>query len=101
MAHDLKGAAVVRSTAMSSAALSVSGLRTSFRNRNRWIEVVQGVSFDVGKRETVALVGESGSGKSVTAMSVMQLLNPALTQIEGSIRLEGEELLGLSDKQMN
>jgi len=86
---------------MSSPVLSVNGLKTSFRNRNKWIEVVHGVSFSVGKRETVALVGESGSGKSVTAMSIMQLNNPANTRTEGSIRLEGKELLGLSDAQMN
>ncbi|KKB06892.1 glutathione ABC transporter ATP-binding protein [Devosia geojensis] len=81
--------------------LSVAGLKTSFRNRGQWTSVVHGIDFTVGKRETVALVGESGSGKSVTAMSVMQLLDPKLTRIEGSIRLEGEELLGLTDQRMN
>jgi peptide/nickel transport system ATP-binding protein len=86
---------------MSNPVLSVRGLKTSFRNRNRWIEVVHGVSFAVGKRETVALVGESGSGKSVTAMSIMQLNNPLSTRTEGSIQLEGEELLGLSGQAMN
>jgi peptide/nickel transport system ATP-binding protein len=86
---------------MSDSVLSVAGLKTSFRNRGHWTPVVHGIEFEVSRRETVALVGESGSGKSVTAMSIMQLLNPALTNIEGSVRLEGEELLGLSSHEMN
>jgi len=86
---------------MTEPVLAVSGLKTAFRNRGTWTEVVHGIDFTVGPRETVALVGESGSGKSVTAMAVMQLHNPGLTRIDGSIRLEGEELLGLSDRQMN
>jgi len=86
---------------MSNPVLSVNGLKTSFRNRNKWIEVVHGVSFSVGNRETVALVGESGSGKSVTAMSVMQLHNPGNTRVEGSIQLEGQELLRLPNAEMN
>ena len=86
---------------MSQPLLAVSGLKTAFRHRGGWSEVVHGVSFELGDRETVALVGESGSGKSVTAMSIMQLHNPAAARIEGSVRLEGEELLGYSDQQMN
>ncbi|QQR38300.1 ABC transporter ATP-binding protein [Devosia rhizoryzae] len=81
--------------------LSVSGLKTAFRTRGEWSEVVHGIDFSVGPRETVAVVGESGSGKSVTAMSIMQLHNPGLTRIEGSIKLDGRELLSLTDAQMN
>ncbi|WEX11279.1 ABC transporter ATP-binding protein [Chelativorans sp. AA-79] len=81
--------------------LSVDGLRTSFRTRGKWTPVVHEIDFTVGEREIVALVGESGSGKSVTAMSVMRLLNPNLTRIEGSIKLEGEELLELDEQRMN
>ncbi|WIY52568.1 ABC transporter ATP-binding protein [Devosia sp. YIM 151766] len=86
---------------MNAPVLAISGLKTAFRTRGEWVEVVHGIDFSVGARETVALVGESGSGKSVTAMSIMQLHNPALTRIEGSIKLAGRELLGLSDGQMN
>ncbi|MHA6689074.1 ABC transporter ATP-binding protein [Devosia sp. A449] len=86
---------------MTTSVLVVSGLKTAFRNRGQWSEVVHGIDFTVGQRETVALVGESGSGKSVTAMSIMQLHNPALTRIEGSVRLDGKELLGRTDSQMN
>lgn len=53
--------------------LSVSNLMCSFRADGLWSSVVQGVSFDIGARETVAVVGESGSGKSVTALSIMRL----------------------------
>ncbi|ODT66452.1 MAG: glutathione ABC transporter ATP-binding protein GsiA [Pelagibacterium sp. SCN 63-23] len=86
---------------MTTPVLAVSGLKTAFRTRGQWVEVVHGIDFTVGQRETVAVVGESGSGKSVTAMSIMQLHNPALTRIEGSIKLGERELLGLSDRQMN
>jgi peptide/nickel transport system ATP-binding protein len=86
---------------MTNPVLSVSGLKTAFRTRGEWSEVVHGINFSVGPRETVAVVGESGSGKSVTAMSIMQLHNPGLTRIEGSIKLDGRELLALSDGQMS
>ncbi|WP_147021410.1 ATP-binding cassette domain-containing protein, partial [Methylobacterium radiotolerans] len=63
--------------------LSVSDLTVSFRSDGRWREVVHGVSFDVGPRETVALVGESGSGKSVTALSILRLLPRDASRIGG------------------
>ncbi|RUW95533.1 ABC transporter ATP-binding protein, partial [Mesorhizobium sp. M2A.F.Ca.ET.037.01.1.1] len=62
--------------------------------------VVDGVSFDIGARETVAVVGESGSGKSVTALSIMRLNPPGSSKVEGSIKLQGKELLTLPDAEM-
>ncbi|TIX96320.1 MAG: ATP-binding cassette domain-containing protein, partial [Mesorhizobium sp.] len=85
---------------MSNAVLSVSNLVTSFRLGGRWSPVVNDVSFDIGTRETVAVVGESGSGKSVTALSIMRLNAPGSSKVEGSIRLEGKELLSLSEAEM-
>ena len=70
--------------------LSVRDLTAAFRSDGRWREVVHGVAFDIGPRETVALVGESGSGKSVTAMSIMRLLARDASRVGGSVRFVAE-----------
>jgi peptide/nickel transport system ATP-binding protein len=62
--------------------------------------LVRDVAFEVGPRETVAVVGESGSGKSVTALSIMRLVPTANGRVQGSVKLEGRELLALSDAEM-
>ena len=77
--------------------LSVSNLSTSFRVEGGWRPVVRGISFDIAPRETVAVVGESGSGKSVTALSIMRLTPPISSRIEGSVKLDGTELLDLPE----
>ncbi|MBA8880070.1 ABC transporter ATP-binding protein [Phyllobacterium myrsinacearum] len=80
--------------------LSVDGLTTSFLVDGVWKSVVRNVSFEVMPGETVAIVGESGSGKSVTSLSIMRLLAKATSRIEGSVILNGQNLLSLSDRQM-
>ena len=71
--------------------LSVEDLCCSFRSEGRIVEAVKGVSFTLGKGETLALVGESGSGKSTVAMSVLQLLPyPIAFHPSGAIRLDGQ-----------
>ncbi|MCY1667044.1 ABC transporter ATP-binding protein [Rhizobium sp. SL86] len=80
--------------------LSVRNLTTSFRADGGWKSVVRNVSFDVAAGETVAIVGESGSGKSVTSLSIMRLLAEGSSRIEGDIRLNGRNLLALSEKEM-
>ncbi|MCC2609866.1 ABC transporter ATP-binding protein [Neorhizobium petrolearium] len=80
--------------------LSVKNLTTSFLVDGEWKSVVRDVSFDVGPGETVAIVGESGSGKSVTSLSIMRLLSPGSSRIEGKILLAGKNLLALSEKEM-
>ncbi|WP_158818822.1 ABC transporter ATP-binding protein [Methylocapsa sp. S129] len=87
-------------SAASESVLSIRDLSVSFRADGVWRPVVEGLSFDVGPHETVAVVGESGSGKSVTALSVMRLLPQANSRVEGVIRLDGRDILKLSEKEM-
>jgi microcin C transport system ATP-binding protein len=76
--------------------LEISGLRVDFRQDGRIIHAVKGVSFTVGKGETVALVGESGSGKSVTALATVALLG-GNASLSGSIRYLGREMVGAGE----
>ncbi len=81
--------------------LSIDDLAVSFGRGGGAIEAVRGVSFTVGKGETVALVGESGSGKSVTALSVMRLLPyPMAWHPSGTIRFGDQSVLTLPEPQM-
>ncbi|MEU4197641.1 ABC transporter ATP-binding protein [Kribbella sp. NPDC026611] len=63
------------------------------------VDVVKNVSFTVGRDDTLGIVGESGSGKSMTALAVLGLL-PRGAQTSGSVRLDGTELLGRSDREL-
>src|SRR5947209_4789097 len=80
--------------------LSVTDLTASFRTADEWRAVVRRASFNVSAGEIVAIVGESGSGKSVTALSIMRLLPQATGRIAGSIRLNGTDLLELTEAEM-
>jgi oligopeptide transport system ATP-binding protein len=60
------------------------------------VRAVDGISFSVAAGETLGLVGESGSGKSTACRAVLQLLEPT----SGSVRFEGEELVGMSQRQL-
>ena len=75
--------------------LQVEDLSVRFATRGGDVDVVHNVSFELYAGETLALVGESGSGKSVTALSVLQLLNPHQASYpSGSIQFNGEEIIG-------
>jgi peptide/nickel transport system ATP-binding protein len=81
--------------------LEVAGLRTFFYSDAGVARSVDGVSFSVGRGETVGLVGESGCGKSVTALSIMRLVRPPGRVEPGSrIRFDGRELTELSEAEM-
>jgi peptide/nickel transport system ATP-binding protein len=80
--------------------ISVQGLTTSFLRDGQWLPVVDGVSFEIARKETLAVVGESGSGKSVSAMSIMRLLPPKTSRIEGKVAFDGRNLLSLSPEEM-
>ncbi len=71
--------------------MKVEDLRVRFRTRKGWIEGVRGVSFSVDAGKTLAIVGESGSGKSVTAMSILRLLEENGQITEGKILFEGAD----------
>ena len=80
--------------------LEVRDLHTSFFTDAGEVKAVDGVSFTLDRGKVLGIVGESGSGKSVTAYSIMQILAPTGKIVSGSIKLDGEELVGLSDKEM-
>src|SRR4030081_2522826 len=82
------------------ALLEVENLQTHFRTPEGINRAVDGVSFHVDEGETLAIVGESGCGKSVTAMSLMRLIPEPPGKIAGSVRLQGKDLLQLSDREM-
>jgi peptide/nickel transport system ATP-binding protein len=82
------------------ALLEVENLQTHFRTPDGVNRAVDGVSFSVNEGETLAIVGESGCGKSVTAMSILRLIPEPPGKIAGSIRFMDQDLLTLSEKQM-
>ncbi|MGV0811565.1 ABC transporter ATP-binding protein [Mycolicibacterium boenickei] len=80
--------------------LEVSDLTVDFPTDTDVVHAVRGLDFHVDSGEVVALVGESGAGKSASAMAVVGLL-PEFAEVSGSVRLRGEELIGLSDPEMS
>jgi peptide/nickel transport system ATP-binding protein len=84
---------------MSAPLLAVEDLRTTFHTDDGDVRAVDGVSFEIGRGETLGLVGESGSGKTVTARSIVGLVDGPGT-VEGSVRYHGEELLGKSESEL-
>jgi len=87
------------SLTMTDTLLEVDDLRVAFAVGGREIRAVDGVSFTVSPGATLAIIGESGSGKTVSCRAIMGLL-PSGTMINGSARLRGTELIGLSDGEL-
>ena len=82
------------------AVLEVKDLHTSFFTDAGEVRAVNGVSFNLERGKVLGIVGESGSGKSVTAYSVMQILAGTGKIVSGSIKLDGQELVGAGEKVM-
>ena len=85
---------------LSESLLSVSNLTTVFDLPMGPVAAVDDVSFEIRAGETLGLVGESGSGKSVTALSIMRLVQPPGRIARGSLRFKGRELLALPESEM-
>lgn len=83
------------------ALLEVKNLKTSFFTDEGEVKAVNGVSFNLDPGKVLGIVGESGSGKSVTAYSIMQILDTAGEIVGGSIKYNGEELVGVNESYMH
>jgi len=88
------------SEAISAPLLTVEDLNVQFHTPVGTFRDVAGVSLTIGAGETLGLVGESGCGKTVTALSIMRLLPPQTTELEGKVRFAGENLLALPPEDM-
>lgn len=86
---------------MNNTILQVSNLRTYFFTRDGVVKAVDGLSFDLRKRESLCLVGESGCGKTATALSILRLIDsPPGKIVDGEILYHGEDLLHCSMKRI-
>ena len=96
---DMRAAAPGR-TAPTPAVLAVSDLRTQFFTDAGVVRAVDGVSFTVGAGEALGIVGESGSGKSVTAQSLMRLLEEPARIVSGTILFQGRDVLAMTPSEL-
>ncbi|HEY0523311.1 MAG TPA: ATP-binding cassette domain-containing protein, partial [Stellaceae bacterium] len=80
--------------------LEVEDLRTHFYTDDGVVRAVDGVTFSVMPGETLGVVGESGSGKSVTALSIMRLLEEPSRIAGGAIRFRGDDVLAMQGGEL-
>ncbi|MHA6251175.1 ABC transporter ATP-binding protein [Oceanobacillus sp. CAU 1775] len=80
--------------------LEVNNLRTSFFTDDFEVKAVDGVSFELPKGKTLGIVGESGSGKSITALSILRLLEKTGKIVDGEILFNGKDLTKLSEREI-
>ncbi|KAA2236101.1 ABC transporter ATP-binding protein [Salinarimonas soli] len=85
---------------MSDALVEVRDLKVTFMGGARPVRAVDGVDLTLARGEVMALIGESGSGKSVTLRQLMRLNPERKTHVEGSIRVAGEDVMGLSSARL-
>lgn len=84
--------------------LCVRDLNVFLRSKEDWVKIVDGVNIDINRGETVGFVGETGAGKTVTALSILGILQPLgekkpLWKIEGEISFKGKNLVKLSEME--
>ena len=94
------GPATRPATSAAQPVLEVRDLRTQFFTDEGVVRAVDGVSFSVAAGETLGIVGESGSGKSVTALSLMRLLEEPSRIVGGEIRFQGRDVLKMSPEEL-
>ncbi len=82
------------------AALEVDDLSTHIQLSRSVVQAVGNVGLSIGQGETLGLVGESGCGKSMLGLSIMGLLPPGGHIVNGSIKLSGRELVGMSEQEL-
>ena len=80
--------------------LEIKDLSTHIQLTRSVVQAVGNIDLQIEAGETLGLVGESGCGKSVTALSIMGLLPPGGSIVSGSIKLNGDELVGLSEAEL-
>ena len=85
---------------MSAPILRVDDLRTHFRLRTGTLKAVDGLSFELRPGRVLCIVGESGSGKSVTAQSIMRLIQPPGRIVGGAVSYRDRDLLALGEREM-
>ena len=95
---DADGVVDITKRPAAGALLEVTDLSVTFPSEEGPVAAVRKLSYTLARGEVLGIVGESGSGKSVSSMAVMGLL-PRSASIDGSVRFDGEELVGYTDKQ--
>ena len=80
--------------------LDVRGLKVDFLTAKGLFTAVKGVDFSIGRGEVLGLAGESGSGKSTIALALMRLHRPPAIISEGSITLDGEDVLAMTPERL-
>ena len=86
---------------MTNPLLKINDLKTYFHTYNGIVKAVDGVTFELGKGQTLGIVGESGCGKSVTSRSILRLIESPGKIESGSIHYKDSNLLTLSESEMN
>ena len=85
---------------MSEKLVEISDLKTTFETDSGTVEALRGINLTIDEGERVGLVGESGSGKSVTARSILQLIDSPGEIAGGTISFDSRDLVGLSNREM-